>query len=105
MVKVTTKGGYIRVQIAPEYIEASMRTGEAHRAFSFVEGLPEDAVLVNAALSAVTLGGPPALLLHFRTATVADGTWKVLSPVVQRLDTCANCGAPIFCPCGVGVGT
>ncbi len=102
---MVTRGGYIRVQIAPEYIEESLRTGSNHRGFTFIEGLPEDAVLVNAAFSAVTLGGPPVLLLHFRTATVADGAWETLSLVAQRLDACAVCGRPAFCPCGAGMGT
>lgn len=102
---MVTKGGYLRVQIAPEYIEESMKTGASHRGFAFIKGLPDDAVLVNAAVSAVSLGGTPNLLLYFRTATVAEGAWKTLSPVVRRLDSCHSCGAPTFCPCGVGMGT
>lgn len=97
--------GYIRVQIAPEFVEECLRTGAAHQSVKIIDGLPEDAVLVNAAISAVALGAPPVLLLHFRTATVADGTWETLNPVTRRMDACHSCGAPTFCPCGAGLGT
>lgn len=80
--------GYIRVQIAPEYIEETLRTGGTHRGVKCVEGLPADAVLVGADLSPASPGGQPTVFLHFRTTIGQTGDKRPLFQVNE----CPHCG-------------